>query len=70
MWYFVRNVAAFCTCLKNLPELSKVKRFIFIALTKEVSKKLSRDFALWFNLMKRGLIKVLKGKVQNAWFKE
>jgi hypothetical protein len=33
----VRNVAAFCPCLKSLHE-PKVKRFILIALTKEVSK--------------------------------
>ena len=33
----VKNVAAFCPCLKSLPE-AKVKRFILIALTKEVSK--------------------------------
>ena len=34
----VKNVSAFCPCLKSLPE-AKVKRFILIALTKEVSKK-------------------------------
>jgi hypothetical protein len=33
----LKNVATFCTCLESLPE-SKVKRFILIALTKEVSK--------------------------------
>ena len=38
----VKNVAAFCPCLKSLPE-AKVKRFILIALTKEVSKKPNRD---------------------------
>ena len=32
----VKNVAALCPCLKSLPE-AKVKRFILIALTKEVS---------------------------------
>ena len=47
----VKNVAAFCPCLKSLPE-AKVKRFILIALTKEVSKKPSRDFVLWLSLMK------------------
>jgi hypothetical protein len=41
----VTNVAAFCPCLKSLPE-AKVKRFRLIALTKEVSKKLSLDFIL------------------------
>ena len=34
----VKNVAAFCLCLKSLPE-AKVKRFRLIALTKEVSKQ-------------------------------
>ena len=42
---FVKNVAVFCLCLKSLPE-AKVKGFILIALTKEVSKKPSRDFVL------------------------
>jgi hypothetical protein len=41
----VKNVAVFCLCLKSLPE-AKVKGFILIALTKEVSKKPSRDFVL------------------------
>ena len=52
----MNNVTAFCPCLKSLPE-SKVKRFILIALTKEVSKKPSIDFVLWFTLMKSILIK-------------
>lgn len=52
----VKNVVAFCPCQKSLPE-AKVKRFMFIALTKEVSKKLSIDFALWFALMKSVFIK-------------
>ena len=47
----VKNVATFCPCLKNLPE-AKVKRLVLIALTKEVSKKPSRDFVLWLSLMK------------------
>jgi hypothetical protein len=34
-----------------------VKRLRLIALTKEVSKKLSRDFALWLSRMKRSLNK-------------
>jgi hypothetical protein len=34
---FGKNVAAFCPCLKSLPQ-AKIKRFILIALTKEVSK--------------------------------
>ena len=48
----VKNVAAFCPCLKSLPE-AKVKRLELIeltALTKEVSKKPSRDFVLWLSL--------------------
>ena len=32
----VKSVATFCPCMKSLPE-AKVKRFILIALTKEVS---------------------------------
>ena len=51
----VKNVAAFCPCLKSLPE-AKVKRFILIALTAKVSQKPSRDFVLWFSLMKSILI--------------
>ena len=47
----VKNVATFCPCLKSLPE-AKVKRLRLIALTKEVSKKPSRDFILWLSLMK------------------
>ena len=48
----VNNVATFCPCLKSLPE-SKVKRLRLIALTKEVSKKPSRDFVLWLSLMNK-----------------
>ena len=66
MWYkdcfcgiLVKNVADFCSCLKSLPE-AKVKRFILIALTKEVSKKPSRDFVLWLSLMKSILNKYSK----------
>jgi hypothetical protein len=47
----MKNMAGFCPCLKSLPE-AKVKRFILIALTKEVSKEPSRDFVLWLSLMK------------------
>jgi hypothetical protein len=42
----VKNVATFCPCLKSLLE-AKVKRLRIIALTKEVSKKPSRDFVLF-----------------------
>jgi hypothetical protein len=47
----VKNVPGFCPCLKTLPEV-KVNIFILIALTKEVSKKLNRNFVLWLSLMK------------------
>jgi hypothetical protein len=52
----VKNVATFCPYLKSLPE-AKVKRLRLIALTKEISKNLSRDFVLWLSLMKRSLNK-------------
>ena len=52
----VKNVATFCPCLKILPE-TKVKRLRLFALSKEVSKKPSRDFVLWLSLMKRSLNK-------------
>ena len=52
----VKNVATFCPCLKSLPE-TKVKSIRLIALTREVSKKPSRDFVLWLSLMKRSLNK-------------
>jgi hypothetical protein len=41
----MKNMADFCPYLKHLPE-SKLKRFILIALTKEISETLSRDFVL------------------------
>ena len=47
----VKNVGAFCPCLKSLPEY-KVKRFQLIALTKEVSETPIIDFVLWLSLMK------------------
>ena len=55
----VKNVAAFCPFLKSLSE-AKVKRFMLIALIKEVSKKPSRDFLLWLGLKKRILNKCRK----------
>ena len=54
-------MATLCPCLKNLPE-AKVNRFQLTALTKEVSKKPSTDFVLWFDLMKSVLIKHSKEK--------
>jgi hypothetical protein len=53
---FSKNVAAFCHCLKRLPK-ARVKSFILIAATKEVSKKPNRDFVLWLSLMKNILNK-------------
>jgi len=44
-------VTTFCTCLKSVPE-AKVKGFILIALTKEVSEIAIIDFVLWLGLMK------------------
>jgi hypothetical protein len=62
----VKNVAAFCPCLKSLPEAkSKLKRIILITLTTEVSKKLSIDFVLWLTLMKNILIKCSKLRKEN-----
>lgn len=55
----VKNMASFCHCPKNLPE-AKVKRLRLIALTKEVSKKPSKDFVLWLSLMKSVLNKHCK----------
>jgi hypothetical protein len=41
----VKDVATFCPYLKSLPE-AKVKRFILISLTKEVSEMPIIDFVL------------------------
>jgi hypothetical protein len=58
----VKNIAAFCPCLKRLPE-AKVKRFVLTSLAKEVSKKKpSRDFVLSFRLMNSILIEHSKLK--------
>ena len=80
----VKNVATFYPYLKSLPE-AKVKRHGLIeltALTKEVSKKPSKDFVLWLSLTKRSLnkhsklrkekykmIRVLKAYQQVKWSK-
>jgi hypothetical protein len=61
----VKNAAAFCPCLKSLPQC-KVKRFILIALTKEVSRKPSRDFILWLSLVKSVLNKYSKLRKENV----
>lgn len=52
----MKSVAAFCPCPKSLPD-AKVKRFILIALIKEVSKNPSIDFVFWFALKKSVLMK-------------
>jgi hypothetical protein len=52
----VKNVATFCPSLKSLPE-TKVTRLRVFVLSKEVSKKPSRDFVLLLSLMKRSLNK-------------
>jgi hypothetical protein len=44
---------------------AKVKRFILIALTKEISRESSRDFVLWFSLMKNILMKRRKLRKEN-----
>ena len=62
----VKNVATFCPCLKSLPE-AKVKTLRLIALTKEVSKKPSREFVLWLSLTKRSLNK--HSKLRKAKYK-
>jgi hypothetical protein len=73
----VKNVATFCPCLKNLPE-AKVKRLRLIALAKELSKKLSREFVLWLSLLKnilnnlerkniKYMARVLKGHKEVKW---
>ena len=51
---------------EKLPE-TKVERLRLIALTKEVSKKPSRDFVLWLSLMKRSLNK--HSKLRKAKYK-
>ena len=56
----VKNMAAFCYCLKSLLRLTKVKRFRLIALTKEVSKQPGINSVVWllkFTLMKSILVK-------------
>ena len=65
----VKTVATFYPCLKSLPE-AKVKRLGLIeltVLTKEVSKKLSRDSVLWLSLTKRSLNK--HSKLRKAKYK-
>jgi hypothetical protein len=54
----VKNVNAFCPCLKSLPE-SKVQRFILNALTKS-QKYPSRVIVLWLSTIKSILNKYSK----------
>ena len=66
----VKNIAAFCPCLKSLPE-AKVKRLRLIALTKEASEKPIIDFVFWLSLMKSILNKcsqLIMEKYKNIWF--
>jgi hypothetical protein len=65
--YLVKNVAAYSLCLKSLPG-AKVKRFLLIALTNEVSNQPRSDSVLWFVFMKSIYDKVRK-EIQNLWFK-
>jgi hypothetical protein len=60
----VKNVAAFCLCLRVLPE-AKVKRLRLIALTKEVSEMPIMDFVLWLSLMKSVLSRYSKRERKN-----
>jgi hypothetical protein len=62
----VKNVATVYPCLKSLHE-AKVKRLGITALTKEVTKKPSRDFVLWLSLTKRSLNK--HSKLRKAKYK-
>ena len=52
----VKNVVAFCLCLKSLPE-AKVKRLRLIALTKDISNQSSLDSVLRFTFVRSILIK-------------
>jgi len=62
----VKIVAAFCPCLKGLPE-TKVKRLRLIKLTKEASETPIIDFVLWLSLMKSILMR--KGKLKKEKYK-
>ena len=58
----VKNVAAFCPCLKSLPE-AKVKRFGLIPLAEKIiSKQSSINSVLW--LLVITLLKIYNGKEQ------
>ena len=55
----MKNVAAFCLCLKSLLE-ANVKRYTLSALRKKSQKNLRRDFLLCSSLLKNILIKCSK----------
>lgn len=57
----VKNVAAFCPCLKGLPK-AKVKSFELIPLAEEISKQPSIDSAVW--LLVLTLMKIYNEKEQ------
>ena len=64
----VKNMAAFCPCLRSLPE-TKVKRLRLIALTKEVSETPIIDSVLWLSLVKSILNKCSKLRVLHLYLK-
>ena len=59
----VKNMAAFCYCLKSLLRLTKVKRFRLIALTKQVQEQPGINSVVWllkFTRMKNILMNSIK----------
>ena len=67
MVFLVKNVAAFCHCLKSQP-VAKVKRFRLIALKREVSKQPTINSVVWllkFVVMKSVLMKRKKMRKEN-----
>ena len=66
----VKKVAAFCSCLKSLPEAT-VKSFILIPQTEEISEQPGIDFIVWFLavtlmkiIMKRSRISMANSKIK------
>ena len=57
----MKNVTAFCPCLKSLPE-AKVKCFGLIPLKEEISKQFSADSVMWSLVLT--LIKIYGEKKQ------
>jgi hypothetical protein len=60
----MKNMATFCPWLRSLPG-AKIKRFILIALTEEVSKRPSRDLVLWLSLVRSILKKYSRIRKEN-----